>query len=1024
MLRIIKSASPEQAKKYFKQGLSKEGAYYCDEQEMPGLWFGKGAALLGLKGEIKQDVFDALCDNINPNDGKRLTGRTLGNRRVGYDFNFHVPKSVSLAFEWRQDERVFGAFCRAVRLTMEDIEKEMAARIRRNGVQEGDRLTGNLAGGEFIHFTARPVNGVPDPHLHAHCFVFNATHDENEAAWKAGQFGDILKRAPRYQAEFLSRLATGLQEIGYEIVTTKDGFELDGVSRELIEKFSRRSKVVNDKAAELGITDAKEKDALAALTREKKAKDLSKSQLHALWWQRLTPEEKEALEGLGTLLTRHPEMAIHTTELLGRTPVKWVAAILMPGQKKEEGHPLAPLSVLKRAAQEAMKKGEEAGMTNYDQRAVRYAMEHLFERSSVITEDQLVKEALEWGYGRATVEGVREAVKDYPLIRVPKDRETYLTCWKVRAEEGRIVDRSKQGKGKFRAINPAWKIQTDWLNEQQRDAVSHVLASEDFVTGIVGKAGAGKTTTLSEIARAIETAQIRVMAFAPSAKASRRNLREVGFLKAETIEKLMVSQELQKFSRGAVWLVDEAGLLSTRATDRLLKLAKQLDARIVMIGDTGQHHSVERGDGFRALEKYGEMRVVTIDNIQRQKGEYKRAVEQIANKEYDKAIDTFVNMGAMHEMPFEKIPEALAAEYLALSRKGKKLQVVSPTHAECDRITQAIRHAFKEAGEIGEGAKWNILRNLSWTDPQKSDARHYQPGQVIQITRNLTGYAMGDQMEVIEKGEDTVLVRGRKGIQPLPLHAPEAFNVFEKDAIEVCEGDKIEMTAGGKTKAETSGGIKIKDGHRLENGDAYTVKAISPEGEIVLNNGWILEKSFKHLNYGYASTSHSAQSMTVDYVLVSQSGLYSSPAANAEQVYVSVSRGKEGIHMFTDSIDGVREDAARISERLLATELTDEFLQEDKQEKTAVEHTADSAQKTTRKPAKCQPCQKEQKPEPEVTKPPQEHSALAKNLGNAQSGWQKTSAAIEALAGVLREASLEMESEPVVDKEMAMQMEM
>lgn len=69
---------------------------------------------------------------------------------------------------------------------MQEIEQESETRIRK---KDGnlDRRVGNLVWAQFVHKTARPVEGVPDPHLHAHCVVLNAVWDGQEHVWKAEQ---------------------------------------------------------------------------------------------------------------------------------------------------------------------------------------------------------------------------------------------------------------------------------------------------------------------------------------------------------------------------------------------------------------------------------------------------------------------------------------------------------------------------------------------------------------------------------------------------------------------------------------------------------------------------------------------------------------------------------------------------------------------------------------------------------------------------------------------------------------------
>ncbi|MDR3459673.1 MAG: MobF family relaxase [Verrucomicrobiae bacterium] len=864
MLRIITSTSPAAAKKYFRAGLTKEG-YYSEGQEMAGQWGGIAAAKLGLHGAVQPKAFHKLCDNLNPVEKGKLTAHTKGNRRVGYDFNFHVPKSVTLAYAWKRDEKILIAFRKAVRETMAEMEREAATRVRVGGRDE-DRITGNLIWSEFIHFTARPVNGIPDPHLHAHCYVFNATFDPVENKWKAAQFGGIKRDASYFQAAFLSRMATSLKEMGYGIELTHNSFEIAGVSRELVEKFSRRGKVVKDKAKELGVAPHSGKDGLGAMTRESKIKDVSLTDLEPEWWARLSPENIKALDGLKSVIARSQ-------------------------------------------AADALVDASRGGKRP-DQLALDLAMKHIFERQSVVEERDLIAEALKWGYGTATLEGIKQVVKDTALIRVEKDGRKLVTTWAVRAEEGRIVDRCKQGKGKFAALNPTWKIHDTALNIQQRAGVFHILGSRDFVIGVEGKSGVGKSRLLHEVRRGIEWRGQKMVVLTPMAITAHDTMRKDGFEDAQTVAKLLESETFQREARGAVWLVDEAGLLSCRTMDRLLRLAEQQEARVVLVGDTKQHHAVERGQAFSLLQKFGELPVATVDEIQRQTGSYKRAVEQIAARDFAGAFKTLEHMRAFREMPIQEREAALAKDYLALVKEGKSALIVSPTHAEGESVTHAIRETLKQRGEMGEGEKWNILKNLSWTAAERSDARHYTPGLVVKVNKSLKGFEMGKAMEVIAVNGDEVLVRSGETVKELPLSKAEHFGIFEREKIEIAQGDRIRITANGHD---------VND-HRLYNGSLYTVKKVGRNG-LILENGWKISKDFAHLDYGYATTSHAAQGKTVDCVLVAQSGLISAGATDAKQFYVSVSRGRQEVRIYTDDVEALRENVAREREREMAMEL-------------------------------------------------------------------------------------------------------
>src|ERR1700730_2630831 len=209
MIRVTQQNSGSAAKQYYATA-----DYYSEGQEIVGLWGGKGASRLGLEGTVDKFSFEQLCDNLDPRTGKPLTVRTRTERTVGYDFTFSVPKSVSLLYAMSGDQDILQTFRGAVDETMREIETEMKTRVRKGGKDE-NRETGNMVFAEFIHTTSRPVDGLPDPQLHSHVFCFNSTWDDQERRWKAGQFRELKRDAPYFQAAFRVRLANKLQDQGF-----------------------------------------------------------------------------------------------------------------------------------------------------------------------------------------------------------------------------------------------------------------------------------------------------------------------------------------------------------------------------------------------------------------------------------------------------------------------------------------------------------------------------------------------------------------------------------------------------------------------------------------------------------------------------------------------------------------------------------------------------------------------------------------------------------------------------------------
>jgi hypothetical protein len=179
--------------------------------------------------------------------------------------------------------------------------------------------------------------------------------------------------------------------------------------------------------------------------------------------------------------------------------------------------------------------------------------------------------------------------------------------------------------------------------------------------------------------------------------------------------------------------------------------------------------------------------------------------------------------------------------------------------------------------------EWQVLKNENWSKAEKMDHHRYKPGQVVQINRHVKGFALGEQLEVIGVSDGLVRVRSKgrmkDAIRALPLGKAERFGVYQPETIEICEGEKIRVTCNGRNA----------DGHRLVNGKEYKVDHITHDGQIVLENGQKVDKSFKHLGFGYCPTSHGIQGKTVDRVIVVQSAMLTA-ATDANQFYVWMTR--------------------------------------------------------------------------------------------------------------------------------------
>ena len=844
MLRIVQNTSPAGAKSYYSTA-----DYYSEGQELTGIWRGEGAKRLGLEGGIRQADWDALCDNRIPETGAPLTLRRKAERRVGYDFNFHVPKSVSLLYGLTRDERLLDAFQQSVAETMRDMEAEMKTRVRKSGRNE-DRTTGNMVFGEFIHFTARPVNGIPDPHLHAHCFVFNATWDAEEAAWKAGQIGDLKRAASYFEAKFHARLARRLVELGLPVERTRTGWELAGVDRAVTDRFSRRTLMIEEEAERRGVSDPKLKAELGARTRDRKQKELTLPELALEWRSRLSNDEQQAVKSIFDQM----------------------------GDRGPDEDPDEDPDVAKTA--------------------VALSLDHVFERKSVAAEREVLAHALKQAVGSSSVESVENAWREADVIRAKRGGRDMVTTSAVIAEERQMIRFAREGRGRLgRIAAKEQRIQRGWLNADQQKAVEHVWNSRDVVTLVRGAAGVGKTTMMQEAVEGIEADGMQVFTFAPSATA-RDVLQQEGFERAETVARLLVDTKLQEQIRGQVLWIDEAGLLGSRTMAQLFDLAAENNCRVVLSGDRRQHGSVERGAALRLLEEEAGLVPADIREIQRQKGNYKQAVQALADGRTEDGFRQLDQLGWIREVGTAERYRVIAADYIDSIEQGDRTLVVSPMHFEGDRITQAIRSGLREAERLGKDERsFHVLENINLTQAQRMDAVSYLPGDVLVFHQNAKGYTKGQRVVA--------------GEEALPTDQAARFQVFHPTEIRFAPGDMLRVTRNGKT---------LDGKHRLNNGDLHRIGGFDVGGNIVLENGWKIDRGYGHLTYGYCVTSHASQGRSVDRVLIGQSS-DSFPASSREQFYVSVSRGKQSATVYTDSRNDLLKAVQHEDDRVTATEL-------------------------------------------------------------------------------------------------------
>src|SRR5262249_15046698 len=124
------------------------------------------------------------------------------------------------------------------------------------------------------------------------------------------------------------------------------------------------------------------------------------------------------------------------------------------------------------------------------------------------------------------------------------------------------------------------------------------------------------------------------------------------------------------------------------------------------------------------------------------------------------------------------------------------------------------------------------------------------------------------------------------------------------DRISVCLPRECPVSAGDRLHLKAN--RKLASGGRVTNGELVTAKSVNADGEIEPSDGRVLDRNFREFLLGYAVTSYGSQGKTVDHVLFSDSAVKA--ATNAQQWYVTISRGRRGIRIFTPDKEELREN--------------------------------------------------------------------------------------------------------------------
>lgn len=894
MMTMSKALGAAGAVSYFKDEYEHaRGSYYSEDERVVGQWSGQLAERFGLTGAVSREDFEKLAEGQDPITGEQLVRHVkphkrengygeeieTGGHRAGCDITFSAPKSVSLAALVGGDERIREAHAEAVTTALHEIEKYAQARPGGNAKAE---TTGKLLFASFQHDAARPDrrDGYAAPDLHTHNFAFNLTRTA-EGKIKPVQPVELYRSQQLGTAIYRAALAVRLQKLGYEIEVDKrtGAPEIKGISREYIEAASPRQRDIKETAEALNTTSTR-----AAASRNRSTKTYDRDEMKQ----------------------RHQE--------LERQHGGQAQAVVSDARFQSQ-----IMSPLLWSEQTSRTKAQES---------VTFAIEKGSEREAVTDMRSLMVDALRRNLGQTTVEEISAEMQARQergqLVNLVLDDEAKqrMTTEKTLQMESANIEKVRAGQNTQQPIaeRVPEKLTTSQgvtLSESQHAAVAQIVTSRDQITGLQGGAGTGKTTALAAVREAAERAGYDVQGLAPTTRAAQL-LAESG-MPTRTLQKFVRQTDAPEASP-RFYVLDESSLASTKQVNSLLSRVRPED-KVLLVGDIKQHEAVEAGSPFAQLQKHS-LATARLDEIVRQEdAPLREVVEHLSVGQIKEAVDGLREQGRITEIedPDERL-KAIAKDYC---EQPESTLVISPANKERVELNRLIHQQLQENGQVySKNYKTKVLENRNdMTGAERTFAAAYQPDDVIRYTTGSKkhGISAGEYARVLSTNDkaNEITVRLEKSQQELTYNPQrlQGVTVYREAEREFSERDRIQFRAPFHSKDVANGELGTLE--KIEKG---TLTVALDSGRHV---SFLIDKN-RHIDYGYAVTSHSSQGQTVNRVLVNADTSEPDKLLNRRMGYVAASRARQDARIYTDSDERLSAALARQVSKSTALEASRE----------------------------------------------------------------------------------------------------
>ena len=651
------------AEQYLRQEHKKIERYYNGPESDVEHGIYVGGKAFQLDGKVIGSEFGNLLDGKNP-QGEPLWICKKENKRLAYDLTFSPDKSVSLLWS-RLDENERREFENTALKATKDTLKHIQENILNDCVRRGKggvlrEAPQDLTFAVFQHGSSR----AGDPQLHHHAILLN-TAQRKDGSWGALEAKKVFVHNAEIRRYYDLSLAWHLKkDYGIQVERRDEGIRINGISEELIDRFSKRRNEIYQMGEESGFTSAAARQVHNLQSRE--AKTSTEKELLPLW-----QKEFDSL-----------------------------------GFRKE--HALSILTENKRILQE-----KESEHTQALECAKKKIFETFGERNLSLTEPVLRKVVAQEFTGIIPPEKFEEQCKniihDKRLIELeaaPSGLRRFTTEDILENERKLTLDAVHLSKKVSHEIQSekADSILTKYIesgmSHEQALATRELLSGGDLVL-LYGAAGTGKSYSLKALREISEEQGYQVRGLAPTGKAAEA-LEKSSDIPSQTLHKFLHDFKKQKdqFNQKDIVVVDEAGMIGSEKAALLIEQVQKSGAKLVLVGDDKQIAPIESGTPFSKFKE--EIQTSSILTIRRQSEEWQRvAATQIREGDVNTALCSYEENNCIHHSTtWKKLSSEMVNHYLSERQEGKTQLILVPTNKMKNEINETIQNLRFERKEV------------------------------------------------------------------------------------------------------------------------------------------------------------------------------------------------------------------------------------------------------------------------------------------------------------------------------------